>query len=491
MGATELADRVPPAHGVGPAAPPVVEEIERLVATQRAHAPAMKATSAAERRDRLRRLAAAVERHREAIAQAIYDDLRRHPTETALVETYTVLAEIHHAIRHVGRWMRPVRVSTPWLLFGTSSRIVHEPRGLALILAPWNYPFSLVVNPLVAALAAGNCAVLKPSEKTPHTSRLLRTLIADTFEPREVAVVEGGPDVAEALLRQPFDHIFFTGSTQIGRLVMAAAARHLASVTLELGGKSPTVVDGSADLAAAATRIAWGKFVNAGQTCVAPDYVLVQESRRDDFLAALGRSIASLYGATEDDRQASPDVARIVDDAHYLRLTNLLERARGEGARVVIGGRADRDTRYIAPTVLADVRPGSALMQNELFGPILPVLTYRDTAEAIAVIRAHDAPLSLYVFSRDVGVTRAIVEGTAAGGTTINNTLLHYANPELPFGGTGPSGLGAYHGVHGFRVFSHARAVVRQREPALVGFFFPPYRRRITELGLRLLRLLE
>ena len=489
--ASVVSDRVPPAHGVGPASAQLVTEIERIVAAQRAHAPVMAATTPAERRARLRRLARAIDAHRSEIAQAIHDDFRRPHAETDLVETYTVLAEINHAVAHLGRWMRPVRTGTPLLLFGTSSRVTYEPRGVALILAPWNYPFSLVINPLVAAIAAGNCAVCKPSEKTPHTSRLIKTLLESCGDPREVAVVEGGPEVAEALLRQPFDHIFFTGSTQIGRVVMAAAARHLASVTLELGGKSPAIVDASADLEAAAARIAWGKFVNAGQTCVAPDYVLVQEAQHDAFVAALTRAIARLYGTTEDERQASPDLARIVDEAHYLRLADVLERAVGAGARVAIGGRMDRASRYVAPTVLTDVCPDSPAMQGEIFGPILPVLGYRDTAEAVTFVRSREKPLSLYVFSRDERATRTLLAGTSAGGTTINNTLLHYGNPALPFGGVGASGLGAYHGVHGFRAFSHARPIVRQREPAFTKFFFPPYGRRLTALGLRLLRLLQ
>ena len=488
---TAVTDRLPPTHGVGLAPPEVVAEIDRIVTAQRGHAPVMARTTAAERRDRLRRLGRAIDARRAAIAQAIYDDFRRPGPETELVETFTVMAEIKHAIAHVGQWMRPVRAGTPLLLFGTSSRIVYEPRGVALILAPWNYPFSLVMNPLVAALAAGNCVVCKPSEKTPHTSRLIRTIIEEVFDPREVAIVEGGPEVAEALLRLPFNHLFFTGSTQIGRIVMAAAARHLASVTLELGGKTPAIVDASADIDAAADRITWGKFVNAGQTCIAPDYVLVDESRHDALVAALGRSITRLYGTSEEDRQASPDFARIVDEAHYLRLADLLQRAVAEGARVAVGGRIDQASRYIAPTVLTGLRTDSVVMQSEIFGPILPVLAYRGTAEAIALVQSLDQPLSLYVFSRDAQVTRTIVAGTRAGGTTINNTLLHYGNPGLPFGGVGPSGFGAYHGVYGFRAFSHARSIVRQREPALVGLLFPPYRRRITDLGIKLLRWLE
>jgi len=476
------------------APPPPADLAARLRALcdrQRERAPAMARTTAAERRERLARLRAAIAARRDAIVAAAQADLGRPALETELAEIHPALAECDHAIRHVARWMRPERVRTPPLLFGTSSRIEYAPRGVVLILAPWNYPFGLAVNPLVAAIAAGNCAVCKPSEKAPRTSALVAELVGATFDPAEVAVVEGGPDTAAALVELPFDHVFFTGGTAVGRLVMAAAARRLASVTLELGGKSPAVVDRSADVAAAARRIAWGKCFNAGQTCIAPDYALVHESREGEFVAAAVAAIERWYGPTEEARQASPDFARIVDAGHVERLRALLERAVAAGARVAIGGRCDAARRYVAPTVVTGVAPGSPLMEEELFGPILPVVAYRTLDEAAAVMRAGGAPLALYVFARDRAAARTLAHAVPAGGVTVNNTMLHYAHPGLPFGGAGPSGMGRYHGVHGFRELSLARAVLRQREPALTGLFFPPYRGRLHALARRVLRLLE
>lgn len=458
---------------------------------QRAHAPQMGRTTVAERRDRLRRLKAAILERRPAFHAALAADLRKPVFESEFTEIHVTLAEIDHAIRHLGRWMRPQRVGTPWLLFGTRSTVQYEPRGVVLIVAPWNYPFSLLLNPLVAAVAAGNCAVVKPSEKAPETARLLVELVQAVFDPTEVAALAGGLETAQALLDLPFDHIFFTGSTAVGKLVMAAAANHLASVTLELGGKSPAVVDASADPVAAARRIAWGKFVNAGQTCIAPDYVLVHASRERVFVDALTACIAAMYGATEDDRARSPDLARIVDDDHVRRLTALLDATVAEGAKIECGGRVEAATRYIAPTVLTRVMPSAAIMQDEIFGPILPVLMYRELDEAIAVIRGGGKPLAMYLFSRDEAVTRTLLQQTSAGATTINNTLVHYGNLALPFGGVGASGMGSYHGVHGFRAFSHARAVVRQHEPALARFFFPPYRGRMHAIARRVLKFLE
>lgn len=489
-----VTDRLPPFGGVSLPPAAVVAGLETLFARQRAHAPGMARTTAAERRARLKRLRDAITAYRARIVDAARADLGRAPVETELAEIHATLAEIDHAVRYVARWMVPARVRTPLLLFGTSSRIHYEPRGVALILAPWNYPFSLVMNPLVAAIAAGNCAICKPSEKTPQTSGVVAELIGRTFDPAEVAVVEGGPDVAEALLALPFDHVFFTGGTQIGRIVMAAAARHLASVTLELGGKSPAVVDATADVPAAAARIAWGKFVNAGQTCIAPDYVLVHESRERELVAAVTAAVARFYGATEEEREASPDYARIVDEAHFLRLKDLLERAVAAGDRVEMGGRFTAATRYVAPTVVSGVTLESPLMQSELFGPVLPVVTYRTLDEAGAIMRAAGgggAPLALYVFARSRKTAQALVGAAPSGGVMVNNTMLQYAHPGLPFGGVGWSGMGRYHGIHGFREFSHARPVVRQREPALVRLFFPPYRGRLHALARRLVRLLE
>jgi aldehyde dehydrogenase (NAD+) len=332
----------------------------------------------------------------------------------------------------------------------------------------------------------------RPSEKVPHTGRLLRSLVEEVFPEEEVAVVLGGIDVAEALLGLPFDHVFFTGSTAVGRKVMAAAARHLASVTLELGGKPPAIVDETADVEKAARRIAWGKLVNAGQSCVAPDHVFVHASREEAFLRALRDRIAAQYGATEEERRRSPDLARIVDRHAALRLARALEEALAAGAKVAMGGTVDPDARWVDPTVLTDVPLESALMREEIFGPILPVLRYRDLEEVLARIRAGPKPLAVYVFGERRANVERVLRGTTAGGSGVNMPLLHVTNPELPFGGVGESGMGNHHGLAGFRAFSHERAVLTQGPLAFIERLFPPYgtplSRRIRALARRLAR---
>jgi aldehyde dehydrogenase (NAD+) len=458
------------------------ERIEQLFDRQRCRAGEIARLPVADRRARLRRLRAAIVRRQAAILEAIHADLGRPAFESETAEFHHVLQEIDHAIRHVGRWARGRRVRAPLLLAGTTSRLLIEPRGTVLILAPWNYPFGLIVNPLVAAIAAGNCAVVKPSEKAPATAALLAEMLGEVFEEGEVAVVQGGPDVAAQLLELPFDHFFFTGSTRVGRLVMAAAARHLATVTLELGGKTPAVVDASADVARAAERIVWGKLFNAGQTCVAPDFVLVHEAVHDRFLEAVGAAVARFYGNDADARRRSPDFGRIVDDEHFERLTALVSESVAQGAKVPVGGEWDAASRYFAPTVLSGVTPEMRIMREEIFGPVLPVLAWRDLREAQRLARRNGKPLASYIFTRDRRVADALVHGIPAGGTLINHTLLHYVSSELPFGGVGASGMGSYHGYHGFLAMSHVRPVVRQHGPAVSAVMYPPFRGRLHAL---------
>jgi aldehyde dehydrogenase (NAD+) len=478
-----------------PAAPStptrVAADAERIFAAQQANRWRIARTGARERALKLERLAAAIAAGRGEIAAAAYADFRKPVAEVEITEIHPVLAEIRLATRQLESWMRPKRVRTPLLLFGTASEVRYEPRGVVLIMAPWNYAFSLIVAPLVAAIAAGNCAILKPSEKTPATSAFLKRFIAESFDEAEVAVVEGAVDVAEALLELPFDHVFFTGGTRIGRKVMAAASRHLASVTLELGGKSPAIVDETADLRAAAQQVVWGKFINAGQTCLAPDYVLVHASRAVEFVAEAKRALAALYGPSAADRAATPDFCRIVDDAHLERLADLLARSVAAGAVIEAGGEIARGERYVAPTILSGVSFDAAVMEEEIFGPILPVIAYTDLDEALASIRPLGKPLTLYIFSRSHGTVEHILASTTAGGTAVNATMTLYGNPHLPFGGVGASGLGSYHGVYGFRALSHERAVLHQRRPSLSRFLFPPYRGTRHVLGRRFLRLLE
>lgn len=438
------------------------------------------ATEARARTRRLRALRAALLAHRGALADAVHADFRKHPAELEVTELQPVLTEIGHTIRHLPRWMRPRRVPGTALLAGTRSRIRFEPRGRALVLAPWNYPVLLTLGPLVSAVAAGNVVLLRPSEKAPRTADALRRLVADAFPEDEAAVVTGGVPLAEALLELPFDHFFFTGSTPVGRRVMEAAARHLASVTLELGGKSPAIVHPSADLALAAERIVWGKHVNAGQTCVAPDYVLVHRGDERHFLDAARAALRRLYG---DDPRASPDLPRLVDDAAFRRVSTLLAETVAAGARIEAGGEVDASERYVAPTILAGVAPEHAAMREELFGPVLPVLAYDTLDEALALVSARAKPLALYLFARDRKTVERVLRETRAGGTVVNHVICHLANPSLPFGGVGESGQGSYHGFHGFRAFSHERAVLYAGRRSLAPLYYPPYGPRMRRIA--------
>ena len=463
-------------------APSTDRSIEAQFHRQRANQAAVKRTTAAERIAKLKRLREAILAREPAIREAMFKDFKKPATEVDLTETFAALVEIKDAIGSLAGWMKPQHVRTPLSLFGTRSWVHHEPRGVVLIIGPWNYPFQLVIAPLVAAIAAGNCVVVKPSELTAHTSALLVELLGAVFPPEEVAVVEGGPAETQRLLALPFDHFFFTGSTKVGRIVAEAAARHLASTTLELGGKSPAVIDDSADLASAANRLVWGKFVNNGQTCIAPDYVMVSERKQQALVAELRRAIAEMYGATEDDRKRSPDLCRVINRRNFDRLKTMLDDSVRQGAKVAIGGGSDAAELFIAPTVLTNVTPDAPVMAEEIFGPILPILTYKQLDEVAPFITARDKPLALYVFSDNQQAIDTIIDHTTAGGTCINNAVIHFANSNLPFGGVGASGSGNYHGVHGFKAFSHARAVLRQGRVDMLRSVYPPYGPKVSKM---------
>ncbi len=452
------------------------DAIARAFAAQRAFQRTTERTTADERIARLRLLRKTLVKRRADLQAACYADFRKPPEEVDLSEIRPTLDEIDYAVKHLKSWMKSRRVSTPPVLLGTVSEVRYEPKGVVLIIAPWNYPVTLTLGPLVSALAAGNSAIVKPSEMTPNVSALLEEIVEACFDPREVTLFEGDKAVAEALLQKPFDHIFFTGSPEIGKRVMKAAAEHLASVTLELGGKSPAIVDETADVEDAARKIAWGKFTNAGQTCIAPDYVLVHESQEADLVAALGQSIRSFYGETPDARQTTPDYARLVNEKHFERVQSLLEEATADGARIAAGGQASAEERYLAPTVLTDVPRESRIMDEEIFGPVLPVLTYERLPEALDLINERPNPLALYLFTSDGARANEVLERTSTGGTAINETILHYLNPALPFGGAGYSGIGRSHGEAGFKAFSNERAVLRRTlGSAAVQFLYPPY----------------
>ncbi|MGE0871023.1 MAG: aldehyde dehydrogenase family protein [Kofleriaceae bacterium] len=458
------------------------DRIEHLFQRQRARRAAVRATTAEQRIAKLKRLRAAILDRQDAIRAALYKDFRKSAAEVDLTEIYPALVELKRAVKSLRSWMKPQRVTTPLALFGTTSAVHYEPRGVVLIIGAWNYPLHLVIVPLIAAIAAGNCAIVKPSELTPATSALATELLAAVFDEDEVAVVEGGAQQTQRLLALPFDHFFFTGSAKVGRIVAEAAARHLASTTLELGGKSPAVVDDSADLGEAARRIVWGKFVNGGQTCIAPDYVLVSEHREQELIEHLSNAIADQYGDDEQARRGSPDLCRVVNERNYDRLKRMLDDTVAGGARVELGGTTDPGERYIAPTVLSKVSPEAPIMSEEIFGPILPVLTYKAFDEVVPFIAAREKPLALYVFGSDRKRIDAVIEGTSAGGTCVNNALIHFGNPHLPFGGIGPSGLGNYHGFYGFKTFSHERAVLRQGRFAMIKMIFPPYTPRVKRV---------
>lgn len=439
-----------------------------LVQRQRKHFESGATRSRAAREaalDALRRALVAAEPD---LLDALRSDLGKPAAEAYASELGSLLAELDHTRRHLGRWMRPARRRTPWIAQPGTSHIVPEPRGVTLVLSPWNYPLLLSLAPTVASLAAGNTVVVKPSETAPRTAAALERILAAALPPEHATVLQGGAETAESLLAQRFDHIFFTGGTAIGQRVAAAAARALTPCTLELGGKSPCIVCADADLRAAARRIAWGKFLNAGQTCVAPDTVWVQRTVAEDFLADLQGAITAFYGT--DPRQ-SPDFARIVSEAHCDRLAALLD-----VGRLVCGGTVDRAVRYVAPTVLTDLPADAPILREEVFGPILPVVPFDDLDTLLADLRDRPTPLALYVFARRRATQDHVLARTRSGSACVNDTVLQILNPRLPFGGLGPSGWGAYHGRSGFDTFSHARAVLRRgagHDPAMR---FPPFR---------------
>ncbi len=428
------------------------------------------------RRDRLARVAALIDENESEIVAVVAADFGVRPAqETRLAELFMVSAGIRHARRNLSRWRRARRVPTPAYLWPGRSRIVRQPLGVVGVISPWNYPVQLALLPAVAALAAGNRVLLKPS------------VVKDHFAPEEFAVVTGGAEVGEAFARLPFDHLFFTGSTAVGRKIALAAADNLTPVTLELGGKSPALVHAGADIDALAPRLIAGKLLNAGQTCIAPDYVLAPASRVDAICDALARAVATLYPTLE----ASPDYASIVNDRHYARLVALIDDASRKGARVVRLNPGNEllpeRTRKLAPTLLVGVRDDMAAMHEEIFGPVLPIESYATLDEAIAKINARPRPLALYAFGGDAQARERVLRETVTGGVTVDDTLWHFCSEELPFGGVGASGIGAYHGERGFRTFTHEKAVFVQPRVALTWLLYPPYGRRF-EAMLRILK---
>ena len=445
-----------------------------LVQAQRAYFETGATRSPEFRLNALKQLQSAVQANEQALAEAMMSDFRKAPLEVYMTETGMVLDELRFHLKHLRAWMRQRRVPTPLAQFPSKSFRSPEPYGVCLILSPWNYPIQLCLEPLIGAISGGNCAIVKPSAYAPATSRALAKLLGDTFDPAYIAVVEGGREENQALLDERFDFIFFTGSPAVGRVVMQSAAKYLTPVCLELGGKSPVIVTESADLPVAARRIAFGKVLNAGQTCVEPDYCFVHKSVESAFLEACRSALADFFPGG-----SFGEMPVIVNEKHYQRVKRLLD-----GQTAAIGGETDDETRFLAPTVLTGVTPDSAVMQEEIFGPILPVMTYDRLDECIRFIRSREKPLALYLFTRNPADERRILDTCSFGGGCINDTIIHLATPHLPFGGVGSSGMGCYHGRQSFETFTHTRSIVKKANWLDLPMRYHPY----TDGKFRLIR---
>lgn len=457
-------------------------DIKRVFNKQQAYALELRNSTAEKRIDKLKKLRDAVLARREAIYQACHNDFKKPTTEVDLTEIFPVSLEANHAIKHLNKWMKPVRVMPTKATFGTRSYIRYEPMGVNLIIAPWNYPINLTLCPLISAIAAGNTAILKPSEMTPHASAFLRELVQDLFDEKEVALFEGDANVSQLLLDLPFNHIFFTGSPAVGKIVMTSAAKHLSKVTLELGGKSPTIIDHSADIKQAAKSVAFTKYTNNGQTCIAPDYVFVHQAIKNDFVAELKLAINSAYGNTPDAQSTNDDYARIINHHHHERIQALLDDALEHGAQVEIGGdMKGNNENYISPTVLSNIDMSSKIMKEEIFGPLLPILSYDDINEVIDHVNANEKPLALYIYTKRMKLAQQVLDNTSSGDACINTGMVQYLHANLPFGGVNHSGIGKSHGIYGFRTFSHERSVVRDLfAPTLT--MAPPYNKFVKRL---------
>ncbi|AYU55635.1 aldehyde dehydrogenase [Staphylococcus debuckii] len=426
------------------------------------------------RRKQLKNLKKAINQHEKQLLAALHLDLGKNKVEAYATEIGMVLKSISSARKEIHKWAKTKQVNTPLYLFPAKSYIKKEPLGTVLIIGPFNYPVQLVFEPLIGAIAAGNTAIVKPSELTPNVSNVIAKIIEDAFEAAYVTTVEGGIDETQTLLNLPFDYMFFTGSEKVGKIVYEAASKHLTPVTLELGGKSPVIIDETANLKVASERIAMGKFTNAGQTCVAPDYILVQKSVQDEFIQALRKTIEEFYGKTPEN---SPDFGRIVNHKHFARLQHLLQDSTGD---IIIGGEVNAENRYVAPTIVKDVKTDDPLMQEEIFGPILPLLSYDSLDEAIDFIAARPKPLALYLFSEDENCTDRMLNELSFGGGAINDTMLQLANPNLPFGGVGASGFGKYHGKYSFSTFTHEKSYIYKTTRLESGLIFPPYKGKFS-----------
>jgi len=454
---------------------PNLSRIDTIFESQMANRQAIRLTTFRERKAKLKAIETWLLDHQSEIQEAMFSDFKKPASEVDLAEIWATVTEIRHIRSHLKEWMRSKKVA-PTLTMATSDAwIQHEPKGVVLVIAPWNFPFNLTLGPVVCAIAAGNCVMIKPSELTPNSSALMDKMVTELFDENEIALFEGDASVAIALQEKPFHHIFFTGSPQIGKVVMEKAAKHLSSVTLELGGKSPTIVDETANLKDAAQKISWGKFINCGQICLAPDYALIHESVKDELLENIKSFTTKQFGGQNGSFASSKDFARIVNNHHHSRLSSLIDKTTAAGDTIYMGGDIQIESDYISPTVLTNVTGKSPIMSGEIFGPILPVITFKKLSEATDFINERSKPLGLYIFSKKKKNIDFILNNTSAGGTSINDTILHYMHLNLPFGGVNTSGFGRTHGKAGFKAFSNERSVLKQSRLSPMKMMYPPY----------------
>jgi aldehyde dehydrogenase (NAD+) len=465
--------------------------MQQIFDRQAATALRLRSSTAPERIAKIRRLRDAVIAHAQDWYTAAYADFKKPAGEVDLAEILPICVEANDAIRNLKKWMKPKRVWPTMLTLGTRSFVQYAPRGRCLIIGPFNYPVNLTLGPLVSAIAAGNTAIVKPSELTPNLSALIAKVVSEVFAEDEVAVVLGEADVAQALQALPFDHVFFTGSPAIGKYVMAAAAKNLASVTLELGGKSPTIVDASANLKLAATNIMWAKFANSGQTCIAPDYIFVHESVKDQWVDLCRKELIKAYGNSLNDQSKSPNLAHLVNARHTARVKALLDDAKAGGANTLAGGGVVEDACFVQPTLLDGVAANARIMSEEIFGPLLPIIAYRNLDEVIAHINAGDKPLALYIYSQTNANVDKVLTQTTSGGACVNHALMQFLHGNLPFGGVNNSGIGNAHGHYGFKAFSHERGVVRTQFSFAATLFaageVPPLVRKLMKSAFKIL----
>ena len=426
------------------------------------------------RKERLKKLLHCIENNENEIVQALYNDFKKPAFEAVLTETNYVISELKDTIKNIERWAKPKKVFPSILNFPSTDSIYSEPYGKVLIIAPWNYPFQLALCPLISAVAAGNQVVLKPSELTPNTAKIIAEIVAKVFESDHVKVVEGGIEVSQKLLAQRWDYIFFTGSPNVGKIIAKAAAENLTPVTLELGGKNPCIIDETANLKLAAKRIVWGKFINAGQTCIAPDYILIQKDMKSHFTGYLKEEITKAYG---ENPATSPDFARIINTKNWERLVRMME-----AENIIFGGQTDAKDHFIAPTLIEEPALDSPIMQEEIFGPILPILSYEKEAELHSIISKYEKPLALYVFSENRIFAKRIIQNFSFGGGCINDTVVHFSNKRLPFGGVGYSGIGAYHGQLSFDIFSHKKGIVKKANWLDLPMRYAPYKDKLKSI---------